>query len=214
ARWALEPSFGTRIEWVWATLAAYNRGGFERTTGLSSQYGNGTYYYERAFIQLGGWTFGRSQSFFDIFAAQWGYGGAFLGQGSNTGAFGTNLAAYTMTFGNGVSGTIAIEDNNIRRNGLWDATADGSAARVFPSGDAFVVGSASIGPMGPATNGYTTCGVALVGNDNTNGNANTTNGLNAVGCGWGDYAAQQVPDIVGNLRVDQAWGSAQVSGAL
>src|SRR5262249_33814711 len=64
------------------------------------------------------------------------------------------------------------------------------------------------------TNGFTTCGVTLIQNDNTNGNANTTNGLNATGCGWGDYAAQQVPDIVGNLRVDQAWGSAQVSGAL
>lgn len=29
-----------------------------------------------------------------------------------------------------------------------------------------------------------------------------------------NYGGQQVPDIVGNLRVDQAWGSAQVSGAL
>ena len=28
------------------------------------------------------------------------------------------------------------------------------------------------------------------------------------------YGGQQVPDIVGNLRVDQAWGSAQVSGVL
>ena len=42
----------------------------------------------------------------------------------------------------------------------------------------------------------------------------STNNLALVGCGWGDYAQQQVPDIVGNLRVDQAWGSAQVSGAL
>ena len=30
----------------------------------------------------------------------------------------------------------------------------------------------------------------------------------------GDYAAVQVPDIVGSLRVDQAWGSAQIAGAL
>jgi len=30
----------------------------------------------------------------------------------------------------------------------------------------------------------------------------------------GDYAAQGVPDIVGSLRVDQAWGSAQIAGAL
>ncbi len=28
------------------------------------------------------------------------------------------------------------------------------------------------------------------------------------------YGGQQVPDIVGNLRVDQAWGSAQISGVL
>ena len=27
------------------------------------------------------------------------------------------------------------------------------------------------------------------------------------------YGNQQVPDIVGNLRIDQAWGSAQVMGA-
>src|SRR5207237_6664236 len=30
----------------------------------------------------------------------------------------------------------------------------------------------------------------------------------------GDYGAVQVPDIVGSLRVDQAWGSAQIAGAL
>jgi hypothetical protein len=29
----------------------------------------------------------------------------------------------------------------------------------------------------------------------------------------GDYAAHSVPDIVGSLRVDQAWGSAQISAA-
>ena len=32
--------------------------------------------------------------------------------------------------------------------------------------------------------------------------------------GFGCYGGWQVPDIVGNLRVDQAWGSAQVGGAL
>ncbi len=36
----------------------------------------------------------------------------------------------------------------------------------------------------------------------------------APGVNIGDYAAAQVPDIVGSLRVDQAWGSAQVAGAL
>ncbi len=31
---------------------------------------------------------------------------------------------------------------------------------------------------------------------------------------FGDYAANGIPDIVGSLRVDQAWGSAQIAGAL
>jgi hypothetical protein len=38
--------------------------------------------------------------------------------------------------------------------------------------------------------------------------------LATTGANIGDYAAQRVPDIVGSLRVDQAWGSAQLSGAL
>src|SRR5438067_11877372 len=31
---------------------------------------------------------------------------------------------------------------------------------------------------------------------------------------YGDTAATGIPDIVGSLRVDQAWGSAQIAGAL
>ncbi|MBI5909917.1 MAG: porin, partial [Betaproteobacteria bacterium] len=47
-------------------------------------------------------------------------------------------------------------------------------------------------------------GVALAGNAAaTFGTVPTT-----------DYHAPQVPDIVGNLRIDQAWGSAQLMGAL
>jgi hypothetical protein len=208
-------SFDARSQTEYGTLRAYYRGGFELTTALASQYANGTYFYERAFIQLGGWTFGRSQSFFDIFASPWSYGGHYLVAGSYTSTYGTNLAAYTAQYGNGVSATLAIEDGNVRRTAIWDATSGPSAAGLFPAGDAYSIGSTSIGPMGPATNGYTTCGVKLDdNNDNTNGNSSTSNGLQALGCGWGDYAAQQAPDIVGNLRVDQPWGSAQVSGAL
>src|SRR5262249_4793020 len=44
---------------------------------------------------------------------------------------------------------------------------------------------------------------------------NTTAPFSVSGsCATGDYASQQVPDIVSSLRVDQAWGSAQVSGAI
>ena len=34
------------------------------------------------------------------------------------------------------------------------------------------------------------------------------------GIAFGDMGATQIPDIVGSLRVDQAWGSAQIAGAL
>jgi hypothetical protein len=43
---------------------------------------------------------------------------------------------------------------------------------------------------------------------------NLTNGGGVVSTSQGDYAASQIPDIVGALRVDQAWGSAQISAAL
>jgi len=209
-------SFDARSQTEYGTLRAYYRSGFELTTGMSSQYANGTYYNERAFIQLGGWTVGRSQSFYDIFFNQWSFGGAFLAAGSNSAAFGTNLAGYTAQFGNGVSFTLAIEDGNPRRNAIWDATAGPAVAGAFPAGDPLTLnGIGGLGPMGPATNGYTTCGVTTAAvNNNTNGNANSSNGITSVGCGWGDYASQQFPDLVANLRVDQAWGSAQVSGAL
>ena len=48
------------------------------------------------------------------------------------------------------------------------------------------------GPAAPGTNGVLT-------------------GSGAVGGGYGGW---QSPDVIGNLRVDQAWGSAQVMGAL
>ena len=41
-----------------------------------------------------------------------------------------------------------------------------------------------------------------------------TGGNLFVGNGGGDQAGFKVPDLVGNLRVDQAWGSAQIMGAL
>ena len=39
-------------------------------------------------------------------------------------------------------------------------------------------------------------------------------GTTVTGATVGDNYGQQMPDIVGNLRVDQAWGSAQIMGAL
>ena len=51
----------------------------------------------------------------------------------------------------------------------------------------------------------------IVGN---NGGAIFPGGYGSIGAGAGSYGGFQAPDIVGNLRVDQSWGSAQIMGAL
>jgi Porin subfamily len=40
------------------------------------------------------------------------------------------------------------------------------------------------------------------------------NPLSATGAGVNAYAGAHSPDVVGNIRVDQAWGLFQISGAL
>ncbi|MBV8752795.1 MAG: porin [Hyphomicrobiales bacterium] len=191
-------SFDVRTQTEYGTLRSYYRGGFELTSNFVSQ---GAYYTERAFVQFAGFTFGKTQSYFDTWAQAWSYAHGFLGAGANTAAAGRNLMAYTATLGNGVSWTIAAEDTTSRRGALWDAGTNGLSIGSFP------------GPNTWNGVGYPTCGFGSVTSDQNI--ANTASPLSVSGaCATGDYAAQQVPDIVSSLRVDQAWGSAQISGAL
>lgn len=167
ARWML--SLDARTQTEYGTLRSYVRAGTQYTTNDQGATGSvdnkdGMIYVERAFIQLGGWTFGKTASFFDFMQSNpLGYSGSIIGS-SDTGQ-GLNLAAYTFSFGNGITATLSVEDPYYRRipgilnNNNWLATAGtGVASRS----------------------------------------------------GYGGTAA---PDIVGNLRVDQAWGSAQVMAA-
>ena len=176
ARWVT--SLDVRTQTEYGTLRAYTRAGFQTTTGESTQ---GRIYTERGFIQFAGFTFGKSQSYFDFFGGAFSYGISYMGAASATGAAGVLLAAYTATFGNGFTATLSIEDQTSRRGAVWDASND-------------------------ATNALTIG--AFAGTDRLQDSYNIT------ALTTGDYAAQGVPDIVGSLRVDQAWGSAQVAGAL
>jgi|UPI000682B821 hypothetical protein len=64
-----------------------------------------------AFVQLGGFTFGRTGSFFDYWTGEsWG---SRIGQGLDSRA---NLAAYTATFGNGLSASLSLESNTGERS--------------------------------------------------------------------------------------------------
>jgi hypothetical protein len=192
-------SFDVRTQTEYGTVRAYARFGFDLTT---NQTNTGGLYTERAFVQFAGFTFGKTQSYFDFAAQAWAYSNGFTGAGPSTIAGGRNLAAYTATLGNGVSWTIAAEDATSRRGALWDAGTNSMAIGSFP---------------GPNTTGVVAtpngCPAAAVTQDNNIGN---TAAPFAVGdaCNIGDYAAQSIPDIVSSLRVDQAWGSAQVMGAL
>jgi len=181
-------SLDARTQTEYGTLRSYARFGFDHTTG---QPGTGLLYVERAFIQFAGFTAGKTQSFFDFFAGVFSYGQCYTGGcgGSSTGAGGVLLWAYTAQFGNGFSMTVSAEQNNDRRNAVWDAgnSLDTLTIGAFP-GPSISSGSAVTG---------------FCGQGNTQS-----------GCNIGDYAAQSFPDLVVNFRVDQAWGSAQVAGAL
>src|SRR5262245_36482220 len=176
ARWVT--SIDVRTQTEYGTLRAYSRAGFQTTTLETAQ---GKIYTERGFIQFAGFTFGKSQSYFDFYGGKFCYGCAYLGNSSQTDSNGTLLAAYTATFGNGFTATISLEDQFIRRSAIWHASNDAT--------NALVVGNVP-GPF-LVQDSYQPAGITV-----------------------GDAAATGIPDVVGSLRVDQAWGSAQVAGAL
>ena len=128
ARWVT--SLDVRTQTEYGTLRAYTRAGFQTTTGETTQ---GRIYTERGFIQFAGFTFGKSQSYFDFFGGAFCYGCGYMGNSSQTGAAGTLLAAYTATFGNGFTATISMEDQSMRRGGVWDASNDATNALVIGS---------------------------------------------------------------------------------
>ena len=117
---------------------------------------------EYTFLQFAGFTFGHSAS---AYASPWqGFPGNISsnllgGQNTDTGV---NNIQYTAQFGNGVSGTIGLDDPVV-----WDRTS------VF----------------------------------------NLSLPLSATLGGSNAYAGVRAPDVVGNIRVDQAWGLVQFSAA-
>jgi hypothetical protein len=132
-------------------------------SSLLSSPGGGYVAVEFVFIQFAGFTFGKSAS---AYATPWhGYPGnnsSFLLGGHDT-VTGVNNIQYTAQFGNGVSGTIGLDDPTVfNRTSLY----------------------------------------------------NLSTGISANGLGTDAYGGFVAPDLVGNIRIDQAWGLFQLSGAL
>ena len=79
-----------------------------------------------AYVQLGGFTFGRTGSFSDHWTGEnWG---SQIGQGLDDRA---TVLAYTAAFGNGLSATIALEDGLARRLAIGNLTGFGTTNNVY-----------------------------------------------------------------------------------
>jgi hypothetical protein len=124
--------------------------------------GGGYVSVEYVFIQFAGFTFGKSSS---AYASPWnGYPGNNMSYllGGNDSVTGVNNIQYTAQFGNGVSGSIGLDDPSVfNRTSVLNMSVAGSA----------------------------------------------------IAAGAFAYGGTHAPDIVGNIRVDQAWGLVQFSAA-
>src|SRR5713101_7539099 len=127
-------SWDVRQQTEYGTLRTYIRTGVEVTTPAGTE--GGAVFWDRAFIQFAGFTVGETQSFFDLFT----YGGGMsyhnVRTSGDTGAAGVTVWAYTAQFGNGISGTLSIEDpGGHNRSPVVDAAAGNFGLNGVLTGD-------------------------------------------------------------------------------
>ena len=167
--------------------------------GTPQYVGGGATTAEFLFIQFAGFTFGKSAS---AYSTPWhGFPGnntAYLPGGYDT-VTGVNNVQYQAQFGNGVSATIGIDDSSssgYNRTQIFNAN-------LLPS----VVGNTTVN--------NSAAGVAQTTATQLNGNLGLYAAPSGLVTGNGTaYAGAFVPDFTGNIRVDQAWGMFQLSGAV
>ncbi|MCJ2123607.1 porin [Methylobacterium sp. J-077] len=144
---------------------------------------------DKAFIQFAGLTAGRASSFFDFYAHDFEFFGGTAGSDVSS----TNLLAYTATVGNGFSATISLEDPNFRKNTVYSAAVGGAAAAVGTSSAQVFTLANALSPLILATDAA--------------GNATSVAFQDVI-------ERSRMPDFVGALRYDAAFGSAQLSAAV
>jgi hypothetical protein len=106
-------------------------------------------------------------------------------QASDTGDGGQRVFAYTAQLGNGISATLSAEEPEAKRAGVWNTSVRAGAEIITGAGAESV----------------------SVGTSPQLGIGGTTQAQNTI-------KKSIMPDIVANIRVDQAWGSFQVMGVL
>ena len=191
-----------RTETAYGTLRAFVRLDAGARTGYSGIGTSGTQQrIGQAFPGIGTDSFGRDQQYVNVDKAFIQFAGLTAGRASSffdfyahdlefSGAtlgsdvFSTNLLAYTATIGNGLSATISIEDPVFRRTPIF-SPFNVSAQLTSGSVQNFGV-TAQPTPVfvGPGRYGLVD-----------------------------SIERERMPDFVGVVRLDQAWGSAQLSAA-
>ncbi len=142
---------------------------------------------DKAFVQFAGFTAGRASSFFDFYAHDFEFAGATAGSDVAS----TNLLAYTATLGNGFSATLSVEDPVFRRSALFSPTVNAAGVTVNAAVSNFGLTNSPI----PVVIGYTGA---------TPTRYSFIDGIEK----------SRLPDFVGVLRYDAAFGSAQISAAV
>ena len=99
-------SVDARTESEYGTIRSYLHVGYQNPTSGSAAV---AFLSDRAFIQFAGFTFGLTQSFFDIFSNTELFTYTNAKTSGDTYYYGVTAWAYTASFGNGWSGTIAAE---------------------------------------------------------------------------------------------------------
>jgi hypothetical protein len=186
-------------------------GGSLNTAGLNgvalnNTVGNGYFSAEFLFIQFAGFTFGKSASAYNT---PWhGFPGnntSYLVGGYDT-VTGVNNIQYTAQFGNGVSATIGLDDNSAS---AYNRTIMQNVVLANTAGITNVTNAAAVGSGGTAAS-FQLASPNVLGGSVAGYGAMSSN-CTYLGCG---YSGAIAPDIVGNVKVDQAWGLFQISGAL
>jgi hypothetical protein len=156
----------TRTSTSFGTLRTFSVIRAEHATAVGLGAAAGTINIDNAIIQWGGFTVGRIvASYFDnpwVFGFKWGDIGSY---GWSDSTSGRTVAAYTHTFGNGVTASLSLEDNKERKRGNYNGA-----------------------------NALSILGVSAPTVDTRGGNT------------W--------PEIIGQLRIDQAWGGLHIAANL
>jgi hypothetical protein len=109
----------------------YSTVGSSATSSGLDSIGGGTFGLYHAFIQFAGFTFGRTVSTFDAPWQSYPAGGPDTLPGGSNHVTGVNQVAYTAEFGQGMSGSIALQDPSLYdQSNVWNLSGASAAGMI------------------------------------------------------------------------------------